>query len=657
MRNRDATSQICINCQLNPPIDPEDAQAKPESESPLPTPPAQLLAQAIQPLPLPPIKQALVSPPPTSALPAPPPPRPTTPQNHRVSVLDPMMEVRKALRPIGHRGSIPAPPSTPPPRSSSASKLSSGPLAGKPNIPLPPGPPPSLPLSPPPANFPPQPVLRDMRRSPQSSIILSGSILPPSTPPPPPPAMAAGSIPLSPPTSASELEEGASIATLEQEQSLSRRTSQRVSAMQGASSTRQSLDEPGTASVESEIVSTIKPADDEPAQGLAQESEPTTPAPHPESTELGVEATLESSAIASENQARQNTRAVEDEDDKGMESDDDFEDAEEDVPKATEEEVKERETKREQSERASRLIGQKMLQGWAMLQDPCPNPSCHGVPLLRSREKKEYCVICENYFQREQDLQHGKYTLIPETPSQPPTVTAAAATQGPPGTGSSASLVPENFPPPPLAPSPAIPPPVSSPALPPQFNSPRLKSVSSPISSPSMGRNQREFLGRVSQPIFLPPATTPAQHVLVKHMSEDLDKLASEDEDTRRHMIIRKVGEYSSKSLPPVPMGSPAARPISTYSSDGDRTEIRPRSHMNQRRGETNGPPAPPPVPPSPEIQALASVTNKTIATILVKLEACRSALEVADSPKECQVLTNQIKSFMECLKACREAL
>jgi len=312
------------------------------------------------------------------------------------------------------------------------------------------------------------------------------------------------------------------MAAMEQEQSLSRRTSQRMTAMEGASSTRQSLDEPGTASVESEIVSTIKPADDEPAQ-----SEPTTPAPHPESTELDVEATLESSAIASENQARQNTRAVEDEDDKGMESDDDFEDAEEDVPKPTEEEVKERETKREQSERASRLIGQKMLQGWAMLQDPCPNPSCHGVPLLRSREKKEYCVICENYFQREQDLQHGKYTIVPETPSQPPTVTSAA-TQGPPGTGSSASLVPEYVPPPPLASSPAIPPPVSSPALLPQFNSPRLKSMPSPISSPSMGRNQRELLGRVSQPIFLPPATTPAQHILAKHMSEDPDVSCSD---------------------------------------------------------------------------------------------------------------------------------
>lgn len=71
--------------------------------------------------------------------------------------------------------------------------------------------------------------------------------------------------------------------------------------------------------------------------------------------------------------------AIEDEDDKAVESDDDFEDAEEEMIKPTEEEVRERETRREQSERATQLLSQKMLQGWAMLQDPCPNPSCHGV--------------------------------------------------------------------------------------------------------------------------------------------------------------------------------------------------------------------------------------------------------------------------------------
>lgn len=36
-------------------------------------------------------------------------------------------------------------------------------------------------------------------------------------------------------------------------------------------------------------------------------------------------------------------------------------------------------SKGEQNERATRLIGQKMLEGWAMLQAPCPNPGCNEV--------------------------------------------------------------------------------------------------------------------------------------------------------------------------------------------------------------------------------------------------------------------------------------
>lgn len=85
------------------------------------------------------------------------------------------------------------------------------------------------------------------------------------------------------------------------------------------------------------------------------------------------------STEAQEPESEAKEKEDEDDEDKGAESDDDFEDAEEEVYKPTEEEIKAREAKREQSERASRLIGQKMLQGWAMLQDPCPNADCHGV--------------------------------------------------------------------------------------------------------------------------------------------------------------------------------------------------------------------------------------------------------------------------------------
>lgn len=39
--------------------------------------------------------------------------------------------------------------------------------------------------------------------------------------------------------------------------------------------------------------------------------------------------------------------------------------------------------RREQSDRASREIGIRLLQGWAMLADECPSPTCYGVPLVR----------------------------------------------------------------------------------------------------------------------------------------------------------------------------------------------------------------------------------------------------------------------------------
>ena len=39
--------------------------------------------------------------------------------------------------------------------------------------------------------------------------------------------------------------------------------------------------------------------------------------------------------------------------------------------------------RREQSDRASREIGIRLLQGWAMLANECPGPACYGVPLVR----------------------------------------------------------------------------------------------------------------------------------------------------------------------------------------------------------------------------------------------------------------------------------
>ena len=39
--------------------------------------------------------------------------------------------------------------------------------------------------------------------------------------------------------------------------------------------------------------------------------------------------------------------------------------------------------RRQQSDTASAEIGRRMLKGWAMLADECPNSDCYGIPLVR----------------------------------------------------------------------------------------------------------------------------------------------------------------------------------------------------------------------------------------------------------------------------------
>ena len=39
--------------------------------------------------------------------------------------------------------------------------------------------------------------------------------------------------------------------------------------------------------------------------------------------------------------------------------------------------------RRQQSDQASIEIGKRMLKGWAMLADECPNSTCYGIPLVR----------------------------------------------------------------------------------------------------------------------------------------------------------------------------------------------------------------------------------------------------------------------------------
>jgi hypothetical protein len=49
------------------------------------------------------------------------------------------------------------------------------------------------------------------------------------------------------------------------------------------------------------------------------------------------------------------------------------------VPAETEESVR----RRHQSDTASQEIGKRLLKGWAMLADECPNMRCYGIPLVR----------------------------------------------------------------------------------------------------------------------------------------------------------------------------------------------------------------------------------------------------------------------------------
>jgi len=56
--------------------------------------------------------------------------------------------------------------------------------------------------------------------------------------------------------------------------------------------------------------------------------------------------------------------------------------------------------RRQQSDQASTEIGKRLLKGWAMLAEECPNARCYGIPLVRppktgiDRDPRKECVIC-----------------------------------------------------------------------------------------------------------------------------------------------------------------------------------------------------------------------------------------------------------------------
>ncbi|KAL0083002.1 hypothetical protein J3Q64DRAFT_1751075 [Phycomyces blakesleeanus] len=86
--------------------------------------------------------------------------------------------------------------------------------------------------------------------------------------------------------------------------------------------------------------------------------------------------------------------------------------------------MREQSERREQSSKASQLIGQKLLQRWTLLNDICPNSDCYAVPLMRNPVNKHMvCVICNQTYITEQDASAMNFTKndkpVPERKPEP----------------------------------------------------------------------------------------------------------------------------------------------------------------------------------------------------------------------------------------------
>ncbi|KAG7387495.1 hypothetical protein PHYPSEUDO_014017 [Phytophthora pseudosyringae] len=51
---------------------------------------------------------------------------------------------------------------------------------------------------------------------------------------------------------------------------------------------------------------------------------------------------------------------------------------------------------------ASKLLGEKMLQGWTMLGTSCPVEDCY-TPLMRNKQGKMFCVRCDQFIVTEEE--------------------------------------------------------------------------------------------------------------------------------------------------------------------------------------------------------------------------------------------------------------
>ncbi|KAI0721906.1 hypothetical protein C8T65DRAFT_170813 [Cerioporus squamosus] len=88
--------------------------------------------------------------------------------------------------------------------------------------------------------------------------------------------------------------------------------------------------------------------------------------------------------------------------------------------------------RRHQSDTASTEIGKRMLKGWAMLADECPNADCYGIPLVRPPKRgnaldpRKECVICGIVYVDEANAS-GQERLVPMHPPPSSSATHRAA--------------------------------------------------------------------------------------------------------------------------------------------------------------------------------------------------------------------------------------
>eukprot|EP00164_Ancoracysta_twista_P012921 GFYU01020440.1.p1 GENE.GFYU01020440.1~~GFYU01020440.1.p1 ORF type:complete len:333 (+),score=94.56 GFYU01020440.1:158-1156(+) len=78
------------------------------------------------------------------------------------------------------------------------------------------------------------------------------------------------------------------------------------------------------------------------------------------------------------------------------------------------------------SDSSSALIAQKLLQGWTLLNDYCPNPDC-SVPLVRNKEGQMSCVSCGNRVIKEEDFDPSRHKVIGDIATLSSGVTADSA--------------------------------------------------------------------------------------------------------------------------------------------------------------------------------------------------------------------------------------